>query len=63
MYIIFIMATVILQNIPDELKNSFKATCAQKGTTMKAEFIRFMKESVGQEVIKKALEKKKRRKP
>jgi len=56
------MATVILQNISDELKNSFKATCAQKGTTMKAEFIRFMKESVGQEVLKKALEKKKRRK-
>ncbi len=40
------MAQLIIKDIPDTLRNEFKAICAKKGTTMKAEIIKFIEEEV-----------------
>ncbi len=37
---------MLLQNVPDKIKNEFKAICARKGTTMRAEIMRLMNEEV-----------------
>ena len=40
------MADLIIRNIPEELRNQFKSLCALKGSNMREEIIRFMKEEV-----------------
>jgi len=40
------MAQLIIKDIPDVLRNDFKAICAKKGTTMKAEIIKFIRKEV-----------------
>lgn len=40
------MATMIVKEIPDEVRNAFKACCAAQGKTIKAELVRLMKEAV-----------------
>lgn len=36
------MATIIIKEIPDELKRKFKAKCADEGITLKDAFITLM---------------------
>jgi hypothetical protein len=43
------MATINLRNIPDLLKNRFKAICDLKSSNMTQEFINFMKKVVNEE--------------
>ena len=46
-YIINInMSTLIVKDIPVEVKNKFKALCAGKGKTLKEELIRLMREAI-----------------
>jgi phage terminase Nu1 subunit (DNA packaging protein) len=40
------MGTLIVKDIPDEVKNKFKAVCAERGKTIKEELIRLMKKEV-----------------
>ena len=43
---IYSMATLIVKNIPDEVRNLFKAVCAEKGKTIREELIRLMQEKI-----------------
>ena len=40
------MAVVYIKNVPDELRNKFKALCAEKGSNMREELMKYMKEVV-----------------
>jgi plasmid stability protein len=40
------MAVLNLKGIPDDLRNRFKAVCAQRGKSMTEEIIRLMREEV-----------------
>ena len=40
------MGTLIIKNVPDEIRREFKAICIRKATTMREEIIRFMTEVV-----------------
>ena len=46
------MVVVYIKNIPDKLRNKFKAACAEKGSNMREELIKYMKE-----VVEKAAQK------
>lgn len=36
------MGTLIIKNVPDDMRREFKAICIRKETTMREEIIRFM---------------------
>ena len=36
------MAEIIIRDVDDRLRNTFKAWCVEKGSTMKAELIKYM---------------------
>lgn len=40
------MAEIIIRDVDDRLRNTFKAWCVEKGSTMKAELIRYMQRMV-----------------
>jgi hypothetical protein len=40
------MAEIIIRDVDDKLRNSFKAWCVEKGSTMKAELIKYMQRIV-----------------
>ncbi len=40
------MAVVYIKNVPDELRNKFKASCAEKGSNMREELLKYMKKEV-----------------
>ena len=43
------MKTIMIKNVPEQLRNEFKAICVRKGSTMSAEFLKFMKQIVEKE--------------
>ena len=40
------MAEIIIRDVDDKLRNTFKAWCVEKGSTMKAELIKYMQRMV-----------------
>lgn len=40
---------IFLRDVPKDLKDMFKAYCALRGTSMKAEFVEFMKQCVAED--------------
>lgn len=40
------MAAILVKDIPDELRNLFKAICAEQGKTMREGIIELMREEV-----------------
>lgn len=40
------MAEIIIRGVDDKLRNSFKAWCVERGSTMKAELVRYMERIV-----------------
>lgn len=42
------MAEIIIRGVEERLRNAFKAHCVEKGSTMKAELIRYMKQIVSE---------------
>ncbi len=40
------MAAILIKDIPDELRNLFKAICAEQGKTMREGIIELMREVV-----------------
>jgi hypothetical protein len=40
------MASILVKDIPDELRNLFKAICAEQGKTMREGIIELMREEV-----------------
>lgn len=40
------MATIIIKDMPDELKRKFKAKCAENGFTLKEVLMRLMEASI-----------------
>jgi hypothetical protein len=40
------MAEIIIREVDEKLRNSFKAWCVERGSTMKAELIRYMQRIV-----------------
>jgi hypothetical protein len=40
------MAAILVKDIPDELRNHFKALCAEQGKTMREGIIELMREVV-----------------
>jgi hypothetical protein len=40
------MAEIIIRDVDDKLRNFFKAWCVEKGSTMKAELIKYMQRMV-----------------
>jgi hypothetical protein len=40
------MAAILVKDIPDELRNHFKALCAEQGKTMRERIIELMREAV-----------------
>jgi hypothetical protein len=40
------MAEIIIRDIDDKLRNTFKAWCVEKGSTMKAELVKYMQRMV-----------------
>ena len=40
------MATIILKDVSDSLRNKFKSLCYARGKTLKEEIIRLMKEEL-----------------
>jgi plasmid stability protein len=47
------MKTIMIKNVPEQLRNEFKAICARKGSTMSAEILKFIKQVVEKEVKKR----------
>jgi hypothetical protein len=40
------MAVILVKDVPDELRNLFKAICAERGKTMREVVIELMRETV-----------------
>jgi hypothetical protein len=40
------MAAILVKDVPDELRNLFKAICAEQGKTMREGIIELMQEAV-----------------
>ena len=40
------MGTIIIKDIPDDIKREFKSLCVLKGETLREAFIRLMREEV-----------------
>jgi hypothetical protein len=40
------VATILVKDVPDELRNLFKAICAEEGKTMREGILRLMREAV-----------------
>jgi len=40
------MAAILVKEVPDELRNLFKAICAEQGKTMRERIIELMREAV-----------------
>ena len=40
------MAAILVKDVPDELRNLFKAICAERGTTMRESIIELMRDAV-----------------
>ena len=49
------MATLRVVNVPDDLKERFKAICKRGGTSMSAAVLDFIKQSVGEEIMHEAV--------
>jgi hypothetical protein len=47
------MSIISLRDIPEELHREFKAACARKGTTIREELLRLMREEVEKAARKK----------
>lgn len=61
-YIVYIfnMAALTLRNLPEGLRNQFKAVCAARGMSMTQEIIQHMKDVVGAEFMRMSDEQKKK---
>jgi len=46
------MKTIMIKNVPEQLRNEFKAICVRKGSTMSKELLKFIKQVVEKEVKK-----------
>jgi len=42
----YYMAAILVKEVPDELRNLFKAICAEQGKTMRERIIELMREAV-----------------
>jgi hypothetical protein len=42
------MSEIIIRGVDERLRNAFKANCVEKGSTMKAELIRYMERIVSE---------------
>jgi hypothetical protein len=42
------MSEIIIRGVDEKLRNAFKASCVEKGSTMKAELIRYMERIVSE---------------
>jgi hypothetical protein len=40
------MAVILVKDVPDELRNHFKAMCAERGKTMREGIIELMRDAV-----------------
>ncbi len=40
------MAEIIIREVDEKLRNTFKAWCVERGSTMKAELVKYMKQIV-----------------
>jgi hypothetical protein len=40
------MSEIIIRGVDEKLRNAFKAHCVEKGSTMKAELVRYMMQIV-----------------
>jgi len=40
------MGTIIIKDVPEDVKRKFKALCVLKGKTLREELIRLMKEEI-----------------
>jgi len=40
------MAAILVKDVPDELRNLFKAICAERGKTMREQIIELMRDTV-----------------
>jgi len=40
------MAAILVKNVPDEVRNRFKAICAEQGKTMREGIIEMMNEAI-----------------
>ena len=49
------MATMNMRKIPEDIKNNFKAVCAENGITMESGIIRLMQEAIKKRVDFKKL--------
>ena len=45
-YYNYYMAAILVKDVPDELRNLFKAMCAERGKTMRERIIEMMREAV-----------------
>ncbi len=55
------MSTLRVTKIPDELKRRFKEICKEHGKTMSEAVLEFIKETVGEKIMRDAAEKFRRR--
>lgn len=55
------MATLQVVGVPGDVKDRFKAICRDRGVTMSAAVLDFMKQSVGEEIMDEAIARFRRR--
>ena len=51
------MATLRVTQLPDELKQRFKDICKERGKTMSEIILEFVKETVGDDIMRAAVDK------
>ena len=51
------MGTLKLTKIPDDLKRRFKEICKERGKTMSEAVLEFIKETVGRDIMRSAVDK------
>jgi plasmid stability protein len=47
------MGTILIRDVPEELRRALKVLCVQRGTTMQAELLRLIKQEVDRASRKK----------
>ena len=55
------MSTIRVSKIPDDLKRRFKEICKEHGKTMSEVVLEFIKETVGEKIMRDAADKFRRR--
>ena len=55
------MSTLRITKIPDDLKRRFKEICKERGKTVSEAVLEFIKETVGEKIMRDAVDKYKRR--